>query len=131
MFKNILKMGILPRLFLAIGLGVVVGIVSPDCVIKSLNCFSATFGQFIKFFVPFIVLGLVAPAIAETGAGAGKMLLTTMGIAYASTLLSGGFAFCVSNAVFPHIIRGTMDSTTSVQSHRPAMMRLRRTKFTG
>ena len=116
MFKNRIKIGILPRLFLAIGIGVVVGIVSPDCVIKSLNCFSATFGQFIKFFVPFIVLGLVAPAIAETGAGAGKMLLTTMGIAYASTLLSGGFAFCVSDVVFPHVIRGTMDSAASVQA---------------
>ena len=116
MSENGIKIGILPRLFLAIGAGVVVGLIAPECVICSLNCFSGTFGQFIRFFVPFIVLGLVAPAIAETGVGAGRMLLITMGISYASTLFAGGFAFCVSDAVFPRIIKGTMDSTAGVQT---------------
>ena len=116
MSENGIKIGILPRLFLAIGAGVVVGLIAPECVICSLNCFSGTFGQFIRFFVPFIVLGLVAPAIAETGVGAGRMLLITMGISYASTLFAGGFAFCMSDAVFPRIIKGTMDSTAGVQT---------------
>lgn len=116
MFKNGIKIGILPRLFIAIGIGVAVGYASPDYVIKSLNCFSGTFSQFIRFFVPFIVLGLVAPAIAETGVGAGRMLLITMGIAYASTLFAGGFAFCVSDAIFPRIMHGTMNSAASVQT---------------
>ena len=77
MFKRGIKIGILPRLFLAIAIGAAVGAVAPSCVIRALNCFSGTFGQFIRFFVPFIVLGLVAPAIAETGVGAGRMLLVT------------------------------------------------------
>ena len=114
--KTKFKFGVLPRLFAAIAVGAVVGSVAPDCVIRALNCFSVTFGQFIKFFVPFIVLGLVAPAIAETGAGAGRMLLVTMGIAYASTLFAGGFAFCVSDALFPRLLEGTLDAASQVKS---------------
>ena len=111
-----IKIGILPRLFLAIALGAVVGFVAPECAIRAINCFSSTFGQFIRFFVPFIVLGLVTPAIAETGAGAGRMLLVTMGFAYASTLFSGGFAFCVSDALFPKILGSTLDAAANVKS---------------
>ena len=121
MFKT--KLGILPKLFIAIGLGVVVGLVvkagifgASGSVIRALNCFGFTFGQFIRFFVPFIVLGLVTPAIAETGSGAGRLLLITMGIAYASTMFAGGFAFCAADAVFPRVISGVVDSAAQVQS---------------
>ena len=111
-----IKIGILPKLFIAIGLGVAIGFVAPGQAIRALNCFSGTFGQFIRFFVPFIVVGLVTPAIVETGAGAGRMLLLTMGIAYVSTLFAGSFAFCIADAVFPRLITGTMESASQVQS---------------
>lgn len=114
MFK--FKLGILPRLFIAIAVGIAIGLTSPAPVIRALNCFGGTFGQFIKFFVPFIVLGLVAPAIAETGKGAGRLLLTTMGIAYVSTLFAGGMAFCAADAIFPRVIAGTTEAASQVQS---------------
>ena len=100
------KIGILPRLFIAIALGAVIGLYAPACVMRSLNCFRDTFGQFIKFFVPFIIIGLVTPAIADTGRTAGRTLLVTMGIAYASTLFAGYFAYGVSCGVFPLIMSG-------------------------
>ncbi len=100
------KVGLLPRLFIAIALGAAIGFVSPDWVMRSLNCFRDTFGQFIKFFVPFIIIGLVTPAIADTGRTAGRTLLVTMGIAYASTLFAGYFAYGVSCGVFPLIMSG-------------------------
>ena len=96
--------GLLSRLFAAIVLGVVIGLVSPDWTIRALNWFRDLFGQFIRFFVPFIIIGLVTPAIADTGKSAGRMLLLTMGIAYASTLLAGAFAYGVSCGVFPAIL---------------------------
>ena len=101
-----IKIGILPKLFIAIALGAAIGLVSPDWVMRSLNCFRDTFGQFIKFFVPFIIIGLVTPAIADTGRTAGRTLLLTMGIAYASTLFAGYFAYGVSCGVFPAIMSG-------------------------
>lgn len=111
-----LHIGILPMLFAAIALGAVIGRFAPDCVMRTLNSFGSTFGQFIKFFVPFIVIGLVTPAIAETGKGAGRMLLVTMGIAYLSTIFAGAFAFGVAKAAFPHIISGSLSSLASTRA---------------
>ena len=107
------KVGILPRLFVAIALGAVIGLYAPAWVMRSLNCFRDTFGQFIKFFVPFIIIGLVTPAIADTGRTAGRTLLVTMGIAYASTLFAGYFAYGVSCGVFPLIMSGGLQDAAT------------------
>ena len=101
-----IKFGLLPRLFLALVIGAGVGFLAPEWLLRSLNCFRDSFGQFIKFFVPFIIVGLVTPAIADTGRTAGRTLLMTMGIAYASTLFAGYFAYGVSCGVFPAIMSG-------------------------
>ena len=120
-----MKLGLLPKLFIAIAIGVVVGWLSPDWVIRSTNCFRDLFGQFIKFFVPFIIVGLVTPAIADTGKSAGKMLLLTMGIAYASTLFAGYFAYGVSYGVFPSIMSsGALGDATAVKAF-PAFFSLK------
>ena len=110
-----LKIGIVGRLFIAMVIGVAIGHLAPDAVIRALNSFGGTFGQFIKFFVPFIVIGLVTPAIAETGKGAGKLLLATMGLAYVSTLFAGGFAYSVSEFTFPKILDGSLTSVVGVK----------------
>lgn len=111
------KIGLLPKLFIAIAIGIVLGWISPDWVIRSTNCFRDTFGQFIKFFVPFIIVGLVTPAIADTGRSAGKMLLLTMGLAYASTLFAGYFAYGVSSSVFPKIMSaGALDDAAAAKT---------------
>ena len=98
------KGALLPKLFAAIAIGILVGYVSPDWLIRVLNCFRDTFGQFIKFIVPFIIVGLVTPAIIDTGRSAGRMLLMTIGIAWVSTVVFGYFAYGVSATVFPRII---------------------------
>lgn len=110
------KIGLLPKLFIAIAIGIALGWISPDWMIRTLNCFRDTFGQFIKFIVPFIILGLVAPAIIDTGRSAGRMLLMTIGIAWFSTVVFGYFAYGVSCAVFPKIISGTLGDTSSVRA---------------
>ena len=110
------KIGLLPKLFIAIAIGIVIGWISPEWMIRMLNCFRDTFGQFIKFIVPFIILGLVAPAIIDTGRSAGRMLLMTIGIAWFSTVVFGYFAYGVSCAVFPKIISGTLGDTSSVRA---------------
>ena len=101
--KNI-KFGLLPRIALAIILGIALGAVAPSPVVRGMNTFVAIFDQFIKFMVPLIILGLVAPAIAETGHGAGKMLVLTVAIAYGSTLFAGFLGYGVSVAAFPSLV---------------------------
>ena len=119
-----LKLGLLPKLFIAIAIGIVVGWISPDWVIRSTNCFRDTFGQFIKFFVPFIIVGLVTPAIADTGRSAGRMLILTMGIAYVSTLFAGYFAYGVSCGVFPQIISAGALNAVEKGMEFPAFFKL-------
>ena len=109
------KIGLLPKLFIAIAIGIVIGWISPDWLIRTLNCFRDTFGQFIKFIVPFIILGLVAPAIIDTGRSAGRMLLMTIGLAWVSTVVFGYFAYGVSVTVFPKIISGALGDTAAVK----------------
>ena len=118
------KIGLLPKLFIAIAVGIVIGWLLPDWVIRSTNCFRDLFGQFIKFFVPFIIVGLVTPAIADTGKSAGRLLILTMGIAYASTLFAGYFAYGVSCGVFPSIMSGTLGAAADAKSF-PAFFSLK------
>lgn len=100
------KNSLLLKLLIAMIAGGAIGFFAPGCVVRTLNSFGFVFGQFIKFVVPFIIIGLVTPAIADAGRTAGKLLLVTMGVAYASTLLSGAFAFGVSRSLFPAILDG-------------------------
>ena len=110
------KIGLLPKLFIAIAIGIALGFVAPDWMIRTTNCFRDTFGQFIKFIVPFIILGLVAPAIIDTGRSAGRMLLMTIGLAWVSTVVFGYFAYGVSAAVFPKIISGALGDAAVVKT---------------
>jgi len=110
------KLGLLPKLVIAIVVGIAIGYVSPDWGIRTLNCFRDTFGQFIKFIVPFIILGLVAPAIIDTGRSAGRMLLMTIGISWLSTVVFGYFAYGVAVSIFPKIISGALGDAAAVKT---------------
>ena len=98
------RFGLLSRVVLAIVLGIVLGSFVPAPFVRGVNTVTALIGQFIKFLVPLIIVGLVAPAIADTGRGAGKLLLATVAIAYGSTLFAGFLGYFVSIAAFPSLV---------------------------
>ncbi|MDD5713271.1 MAG: cation:dicarboxylase symporter family transporter, partial [Bacteroidales bacterium] len=87
------KIGLLARVAIAMVLGILSGLFFPLWVQRIFLTFNALFSNFLDFVVPLIILGLIAPGIAELGREAGKMLGTTMILAYGSTLLSGFFAY--------------------------------------
>ena len=96
--------GLFLKVIIAIVAGALLGLVAPEVVMRIFKTFNVLFAQLLKFIVPLLVLGLVTPAIANVGRGAGKMLLTVIAIAYLSTICSGFFAhICASNA-FPHYL---------------------------
>ena len=68
--------------------------------------FNSIFSQFLGFMVPLIIVGLVAPAIADIGNGAGKLLIVTVLIAYADTILAGLLSYGVGSYFFPSMISG-------------------------
>lgn len=98
------RLPLLTRIVIAILLGVLLGLVAPDGCVRLMNTFNALFDQLLKFLIPLIILGLVAPAIADVGKGAGRMLLLTAGLAYAFTVCAGLFSFGISQGVFPSFV---------------------------
>ena len=99
-----MRFPLLLRVIIAIVLGVLVGLVAPDVLVRIMTTFNGLFDQLLKFLIPLIILGLVTPAIAEVGKGAGKMLAITVAIAYTFTVISGLFSYFVSSAMFPDMI---------------------------
>src|SRR5690606_35842373 len=80
----------------AIVIGILVGPIMPQGLGSVFLTYNSIFSGFLSFAVPLIILGLVTPAIAELGKGAGKWLGATAAIAYGSTLLAGLLAYVVS-----------------------------------
>ena len=96
-----LKLGLFPKVVIAIVVGALLGLILPDVVVRIFKTFNVLFAQLLKFVVPLLVLGLVTPSIANLGRGAGKMLLTVMLIAYCSTVCGALFSYGVSSNIFP------------------------------
>ena len=74
--------GLLPRILVAIVLGIGFGCFLPGVVVRGFATFNSIFSHFLQFLIPLIIIGLVTPAIAEIGKGAGVLLAITALIAY-------------------------------------------------
>lgn len=98
------RIGLLPRIILAIALGIALGNVLPLSIVRVFATFNGIFSQFLGFCIPLIILGLVSVAIAGIGRSAGRMLTLTVAIAYGMTLLSGFIAFGTAMLTFPDLI---------------------------
>ncbi len=72
--NGMVKIGLLPRIIIGIAVGIGVGYVAPMWVARICATFNAVFGQFLGFLIPLIIVGFVAPAIADLGKRAGGML---------------------------------------------------------
>lgn len=111
-----IKLSLFVKVLIAIGIGAVLGMILPDVLVRVLKTFNVLFAQLLKFVVPLLVLGLVTPAIANVGKGAGKMLLTVVGLAYLSTVLAGLFSFACTSSVFPFYLEPGELSTEAVRA---------------
>ncbi|MGP9537765.1 dicarboxylate/amino acid:cation symporter [Brachybacterium sp. AOP43-C2-M15] len=100
------RFGLLPRILVAIVLGIGLGLVMPEALARVFTTFNGLFSGFLGFLIPLIIVGLVTPAIGELGRGAGKMLAATAGIAYLSTIVCGVFALAVSLLLLPRMLSG-------------------------
>ncbi len=100
--KKSLKLGLLPRVIIAIVIGVVAGCFLPES--RALQTFNDLFSQFLGFFIPILIVGLVTPAIADIGSGAGRMLAFTTLLAYGSTVVAGFVSYFTGAAIFPSLI---------------------------
>lgn len=98
------RINLLTRILIAIILGIGAGIVFPHALARVFVTFNGIFSELLGFCIPLIIIGFVAPAIADIGSRAGKMLLVTVLIAYGMTLFAGFSSYFVSDALFPSLI---------------------------
>lgn len=106
-----IRIGLLPRILVAILLGVLSGQVLSLQWVRIFATFNTVFGQFLGFMIPLIIVGLVTPAIADIGKSAGKLLVITVVIAYVDTVFSGLLAYGTGSWLFPDMIAGASEVT--------------------
>lgn len=102
-----IRIGLLPRVIIAILLGLFLGYYLPAPAVRVFLTFNNIFSQFLGFMIPLIIIGLVTPAIAGIGKGAGKLLLATVVIAYVDTIVAGGLSYGTGTWLFPSMIAST------------------------
>lgn len=95
---------LLGRIIIAIILGVICGNIFNEPLVKIFITFNSLFSQFLGFMIPLIIVGLVTPAIADIGKGAGRILGITVGLAYLDTVVAGLLAYGVGSWLFPAMV---------------------------
>ncbi len=116
-----IHIGLLPRIIIAIILGIAIGNFLPTPLVRLFVTFNSIFGEFLNFSIPLIILGLVTIAIADIGKGAGRMLLVTALIAYGATLFFGSLSYFSGAAIFPSLISpaAPLDDVSEAQGILP------------
>ena len=106
------RISLLWQVLIAIVAGIVLGQFLPAPVARLFVTFNGLFGNFLNFIIPLIIIGLIIPAIADLGKGAGRLLLITALIAYGSTVFSGFFTYFTGEAIFPRLIAQSAQTAT-------------------
>lgn len=101
MDKKKFKLGLLPKLIIAIIIGILFGQFLPEWFCRIVVTASTIFSTFLSFVIPLMILAYVTMGIANLKNGAGKLLLITVIIAYGSTLIAGSASYLVAHNLFP------------------------------
>ena len=110
MEKKKIKIGLVPKLVIAIIVGILFGQFLPEGFCRFVVTLSGFFSTFLKFVIPLMILAYVTMGIADLSQGAGKLLLITVALAYGSTLIAGSASYLVSSSLFPHFMsEGALD----------------------
>ncbi|MDO5688974.1 MAG: dicarboxylate/amino acid:cation symporter [Tissierellia bacterium] len=106
MEKKKFKLGLIPRLIIAIIVGIAMGQMKflPPALLRILVTFASLFSGFLNFVIPLMIVGFVVKGIADLTDGAGKLLGITALTAYGSTLIAGAIAYFVASNLFPAFI---------------------------
>jgi Na+/H+-dicarboxylate symporter len=102
------KLGLVPRLVIAIIIGILLGSYAPVSINRLVITASTLFGSLLKFIIPLMILSFITMGIADLSQGAGKLLGITVGIAYISTLTAGTAAYFTAITVFPRFIDSSL-----------------------
>ena len=105
-----LKFGLLARIIVAILGAVLLGQFMPEWFVRIFATFNGLFGGLLSFVVPLIIIGFIAPGIAQLGSGSGKLLGLATFFAYFSTIIAGLLAYFAASSILPKFIEAKNQS---------------------
>ena len=91
------------RLILALLIGIGLGRIFNEGVMKVVVSLQYIMGQLITFCVPLIVIGFIAPSITRMGNNASKMLGLAVILAYVSSICAAFMSMGAGYALIPHL----------------------------
>ena len=97
------KLGLVPKLIIAIILGILFGQFLPESVCRVVVTASSLFSTFLKFVIPLMIVAYVTMGIADLSQGAGKLLLITVCLASECTMLAATFSCLVACGIYPRL----------------------------
>jgi len=95
------KLGLIPKLILGLLIGIGIGLLDIDWMIRLTETGRVLLGGLIKFIIPLIIISFVAAAISEFGKRAGRLLSFTVGISYIDTIIACALGAVVAYFVIP------------------------------
>ncbi len=110
------------QLLLGVIVGVIIGFIIPTSYMGALQSVKHVFGQIIFFLVPLIILGFVAPSIANLKDNASQLLSKALIFAYVSTIGAGFFAMLVGYSILPDM--NILNVAESTRELPPMIFRL-------
>lgn len=114
MEKKRFKIGLIPKLILAIIIGILFGSFMPEWFNRVVVTLSSIFSTFLSFIIPLMIVAYVTMGIANLRSGAGKLLMITVALAYVSTLIAGSASYLVSSSLFPSFMsEGALDQISA------------------
>ena len=119
------KLGLVPKLIIAIILGILFGSFLPESICRVIVTASGLFSTFLKFVIPLMIVAYVTMGIADLSQGAGKLLLITVCLAYGSTLIAGTCSYLVASGLFPSFMSPEAMEQRSFRSNSVAMNQFR------
>ena len=89
------------KLLLGIIVGIVLGLIAPEGLMRVIVPVKNILGQIISFVVPLIVIGFIAPSITKLGSNASRMLGVALVLAYVSSILAALISMVSGYAIIP------------------------------
>ncbi|MBQ7222895.1 MAG: dicarboxylate/amino acid:cation symporter [Bacteroidales bacterium] len=89
------------KLLAAVAAGIVIGLFATEGIMGVMLVIKQVTGQLIFFLIPLIIIGFVAPSIAQQKGNVSKVLLFSFGIAYLSSIGAAFFSEGLSKLIVP------------------------------
>jgi len=115
-----MKLGLIPKLLIGLGLGIVVGLYAPQWLLSITETGRSVLGNLIQFFIPFIIFSFIAASIAQLKDSAGRLLSFTVGLSYVDTVIACSIAAVTSYTFIPKFVANkTFSEVTGVEIASP------------